>query len=183
MDKLILRTEHKNKRLAQDKTDAKNKSHKICETLFSLPEYKKAKKIMVYLSAKGEVLTHEIIVRAKADGKELSAPVCRENSLMDAVRFSDFEDLKEGAFHILAPTGNETFLPEELDLIIAPGCVFGRNKHRIGYGKGYYDRFIKKAKNACTVGLAYSFNLIDSVPKGEFDMPLNIIITENEVIL
>ena len=183
MDKNLLRQEHKKMRLMQDKSEAEFKSKKICEALFSLPQYQTAEKIMVYLSAKGEVLTDEIILRAQKDGKKLSAPVCRENFSMDAVRFSSFSDLKEGAFHILTPSGDEIFSPEELDLIIVPGCVYGRNMHRIGYGKGYYDRFIKRAKNAMVIGLSYSFNLIESVPISEFDMPLNIIITENEVIL
>ena len=183
MDKQLLRKEHKNLRCAQRETEAKSKSHKICEKLFLLPQYKNAQNIMVYLSAKGEVMTNEIILRALDDGKKLSAPVCRENSLMDAVHFSSFSDLKEGAFHILAPAGSEIFSPNELDLIITPGVVFGKNMHIIGYGKGYYDRFFCLAENAYKVGLCYGFNLIKHVPEGKYDMPLDIIITENEVIL
>ena len=72
---------------------------------------------------------------------------------------------------------------EEIDLLIVPGSVFGRNKHRIGYGKGYYDRFIEKTNDTCTkVGICFSDNLIDAVPYSEFDKKLDIIITENEII-
>lgn len=184
MDKSLLRQLHIKKRLTLSEGEAEKISKKIAERLFLTDIYKNAESIMVYISAKGEVLTDTIIAQALADKKRLFAPVCRENFMMDAVGFNSPTDLKTGKYGICAPVGNKIIPPEKIDLVIVPGCVFSKSKHRIGYGKGYYDRFLAKlSKTSKTVGICYSFNLETVIPTGEFDMPLDIIITENEVIL
>ncbi len=184
MKKTKLNRMHLKKRREMEEKLAHRKSLEIADRLFSLSCYKEAKNIMVYLSANGEVLTDIIISNALSKGKNLCAPVCRENFEMDAVRFSSVSELKSGKYGILVPEGSESLDEIKLDLIIVPGCVFGRNKHRIGYGKGYYDRFIAKISKKCkTVGLCYSENLEEKVPFGEFDRQIDIIITENEVII
>lgn len=182
MKKDDLRKHYKRLRLKMSEDKRNEKSKKIAERLFNLTAYKTAKSIMVYLSANGEVKTQDIILNALADGKRLYAPVCGINSSMEAVRFSSLDDLTAGKYGILCPKGSEKAKADEIDLIVVPGCVFGRNMHRIGYGKGYYDRFIRRAKNAKTVGVCFAEGLIFAVPAENYDMPLNFIITENETI-
>ena len=184
MEKTDLRTHHLKLRHNMTDSERAKKSEEIIKKLKSLPCYKNAKNIMVYLSAKGEVKTESFIKQALSDGKKLASPVCRESFLMDGVIFSDFSDLILGKYNILAPKGEETMPACDIDLLIVPGSVFGRNKHRIGYGKGYYDRFIEKTNNRCIkVGICFSDNLIDAVPYSEFDKTLDVIITENEIIM
>lgn len=73
--------------------------------------------------------------------------------------------------------------PKKIDLVIIPGVGFDFNKHRIGYGAGYYDRFLPKLRPDCIkAGVAYSFQLVDKIPTGRYDMPMDIIITEDMII-
>lgn len=183
MEKSLLRKKHKSLRLAQNEDILKKKSEAIFSRLKSFDFYKKSKNIMLYLSLRGEVETSPIISDLLFLNKNLYAPVCDENYAMRAVHFSSFDDLVSGKYGILVPKGSEEIAPEHLDLIIVPGCVFGRNLHRIGYGKGYYDRFLKGAPFAKKVGLSFSVNIENEVSFSQFDVPMDVIITEDEVIM
>lgn len=183
MDRASLRKKHKNIRLNIPREKSLKKSEKIANNLFSLSEYKNAENIMVYFSANGEVLTDEIIERAKKDGKRLFAPVVCDNFEMEAVEFKDNGDLSVGSYNITEPKGDKKISPEGLDLIIVPGVVFGKNMHRLGYGRGYYDRFLKKiGKNTIKAGISFSENIILNVTPGEFDVPLDMIICEECIL-
>jgi 5-formyltetrahydrofolate cyclo-ligase len=72
---------------------------------------------------------------------------------------------------------------EDIDLIIVPGVVFDEHCNRIGFGAGYYDRFLpKRAKNSSTIGLAYDYQIINKIPTGDYDIPLDFIISEKRII-
>ena len=133
--------------------DKSEKSEKIMNTLFSAQFYKKATSIFVYVSTKDEVDTHILIERMLADGKTLSAP----------------------KFGILAPTGDEM---EQIDLIIVPGVAFSEDLHRLGYGGGYYDRFLENS-DAVSCGLFFEEQK-GSFPTDAHDIPLDFIITEEK---
>ena len=75
------------------------------------------------------------------------------------------------------------FNPDKLDLVIVPGIAFDKKGHRIGYGYGYYDRFLKTIKKkAVKIGLAFDFQLIESIPEEEHDVPMNIVVTDKEIL-
>ena len=149
-------------------------SDKICTKVFNLPEYKNAKKIMVYMSCRGEVMTDKIIADALSSGKRIYAPVTISAADMVVAEYTG--SLKKGRFGIKEPLGEE-ISPEELDLVIVPGVAFDRRGNRIGYGAGYYDRFLLKTK-AYTVGLAYGFQIVEDTFPQETDVKLQAIISE-----
>ena len=157
----------------------KNKGYKdaiILNTLISQQFYKNARTIMTYISYNSEVDTHKLIEKILLDKKILYAPKCTSKTEMEARCFKSFSDLQVGAYGILEPSGK---LATDFDLIIVPGVAFNESSHRIGYGAGYYDRFLK-GKKAVTVGLFYE------IQKCEFesdphDLSLDYIITEKAI--
>ncbi len=154
----------------------KQKNRDILLRLFSTDAYKNAKTIMVYLSYRGEVDTLAIIEKMISDGKILCAPVCINKTEMVAKKITSLNDLKTGAYGILEPCGEEI---KSIDLIIVPGVAFNEKLHRIGYGAGYYDRFLKENKTF-TLGLFYEMQKASFLAE-ETDVRLDAIITENRI--
>ena len=148
----------------------------ILNTLTNQHFYKSAKSIMTYISYNGEVDTHKLIEKMLLDEKILSAPKCISKTEMEARKFECFSDLKAGAYGILEPLGDTS---EDFDLIIVPGVAFNDKLHRIGYGAGYYDRFLK-GKKAVTVGLFYEIQKCEFIADS-CDYPLDYIITEENI--
>lgn len=87
-----------------------------------------------------------------------------------------------GAYGILEPKPERPVPPEKIDCILVPGCAFGRNFHRIGYGKGYYDKYLPLAARAVTIGLCYELCLVKWLEAEEFDVPDDLIVTEKGVL-
>ena len=167
------------KRLSLDEETFLSYSKRIAFNLENLPEFKKAKKIGFYFSYRHEVDTHELI-RKYLTRKEIYVPRCIGEEL-DFQRIHSMEDLKEGAFHILEPTTQEHISAGDLDLIIVPLLMFDKHHNRVGYGKGFYDRCLKKTQ-ALTIGLAFDFQEVENTHPHSFDVPLDYIITQKGVI-
>ncbi|PKM69898.1 MAG: 5-formyltetrahydrofolate cyclo-ligase [Firmicutes bacterium HGW-Firmicutes-19] len=136
-----------------------------------------AKRIGIYCSARGEVDTYGLmehwfwdedisIYAPKVDGDE-----------MDFYRIRSFKDLEKGRFDILEPKTKDIIDPKILDVIIIPIVAFDQFKHRIGYGKGYFDRYLKKT-SARKIGIAFSFQEVDEILVDPFDVDCDIVITE-----
>ncbi len=163
------------KNLALD--ERKLKDEKISKLFLSLDEVKSAKKVCVYLNIGSEVSSNEIILELQKQGKELFAPkTCGDD--MFALGFEDLSKCIKGNFNIPEPDG-EKIEQSELDLIIVPLVGYSADKARIGYGKGYYDRFLPEG--VLTVGLAYVEQYVDFLPE-TFDKTLDIIVTDKGVI-
>lgn len=154
----------------------------VSEKILALNEYRNAKNILCYASYNCEVDTFYLMNKIIADGKNLYLPRCvTETKEMDVCIVKDLTELKTGAYGIKEPVG-EGVSAELLDLIIVPMVAFDRQKTRLGYGGGYYDRFLPKT-DAVKVGIAFSVQESDSLVKEMTDIPMDIIITEKEVIL
>ena len=166
-------------RKSKDEKELLESSKKIIDNLYSSENFLKAQTIMVYVSFRAEVETHNLIKNLLKKKKRVCTPLCNsEDCTMTAREITDFSDLKSGAYGILEPDETMTIIEKnEIDFIIVPGCAFSRDGHRIGYGKGYYDRFLNGI-SAKTCGLSYNFCLLDEIPHEETDIPLDIIITE-----
>lgn len=157
-------------------TERDQKDEKIFKTLINQQFYKSAKSIMTYISYNGEVDTHKLIEKMLLDEKSLYAPKCVSKTEMEARKFERFSDLSVGAYGILEPVGD---VCQDFDLIIVPGVAFSESLHRIGYGAGYYDRFLK-GKKAVTVGLFYEIQKCEFIADS-CDYPLDYIITEENI--
>lgn len=174
MTKKEIRKEILLKRQNIEKRDEKNR--KILKSLTSCDFFKKAKSVMVYISYRGEVDTKVLIEEALRQGKTLCAPVCIDKETMIAREFSSLSELESGAYGIPEPTGAEV---DDIDLVIVPGVAFCEECYRIGYGAGYYDRFLKNS-NAVTCGLFFEEQKKDFQPDS-YDKKLDYIITDEKI--
>lgn len=170
-------------RSSKDKAELKEASEKIVRKLFSVEELQQAKTIMVYVSFGSEVETTELIEELLKSGKIVCVPLCNSRELsMTARKITGLSDLSCGAYGIKEPGKTAPVISKEnIDFVVVPGCVFSKEGQRIGYGKGYYDRFLRGMK-AVSCGLAYDFCIVDELPYEETDIPLDMVITQSEII-
>ena len=187
MDKKSLRKEMIQSRNQLSEEEIKINSEIITSSLLNLDIYKKASFIMTYVDFKSEVKTDLIIKHSLSVGKRIGVPMTiPEHKEMFISELKDYEnELELGNYNILEP--KKAFIrqihPELIDLILVPGVAFDRRGYRIGYGGGYYDRFFKKIrKKTIKLALGFEIQIIDKVPEGIFDLPVNYILTENELI-
>ena len=147
------------KKYKQIRDDIQNKAEKekaIFENLISSMSYKYCKKILTYSSLGSEVDTFCIIQKALDDGKDVYLPKSYSDGIMKFFKVTALDDLINGKFGIKEPDGtSEEYTPEGSDeLILVPALCFDKSGYRIGYGKGYYDRFLSKFKGI-SAGLAF----------------------------
>jgi 5-formyltetrahydrofolate cyclo-ligase len=152
-----------------------------------LPAWQQAGTIMSYVSFGSEVATPPLITAALAAGKRVAVPFCvREGRRLIASEVLAFpDDLQPGTLGILEPRPESLrpLAPELIDLVIVPGVAFDRAGNRLGYGAGYYDRFLATLKpGAVTAGLAFAKQIVASVYPEAHDRPVDMVITETEII-
>ena len=148
--------------------------------VFGLEEYKNAKTVFIYLSTPFEIDTMGILHKALKE-KTVLVPYCVDDKgNMIACKIDSLYDVKEGRFSILEPKKPIEYT-KNIDFTLVPGVAFSKDGYRIGYGKGYYDRFLKTHKTF-SVGLSYDELLFDKIPTDSFDVKLNMIITPTKEI-
>lgn len=152
---------------------------KIIEKLISSEEYKKASNIFTYIGKTPEINTSLFIKKAWEDGKNIAVPFCKDDKNMDAILISSFDDLKEGAFGILEPSFDEKLVMEkkDIDLVIVPCASADKKGNRLGFGKGYYDRYLENM-SAKEILLIREKQLLDNIPMGKYDKQISTVITE-----
>lgn len=161
-------------------------SNSILSKVKQLDSYEDSRVVMFYLSYGSEVITDLMIKEVLADGKEVAVPVIQSpgDGIMTAVKISKLEDCYERVYGIRQPEFNESDVvaKEDIDLIFVPGIVFDLSGYRIGYGKGYYDRWLEGTDILKRVGLAFEVQLVEKIPNGQYDLPVSKILTEKRVI-
>jgi len=177
--KRMLREEVRKRRKELSDFDWSEKSRLISERLFSLNAYKNAERIMIYLDCRKEVQTSGMILRAWRDGKQVAVPKCCGRE-MDFIEITDFSGLAEGAFGIREPESGEPVNWEDA-LMIMPGVAFDQKLNRVGYGGGYYDRYLSRHLSIYRAAVAFDFQVFESVPSCEHDIRAQILITDKEI--
>lgn len=177
--KRALRKEILGKRDLMKKEDVIKKSKEIKEKLFLVPEFINAKTIAFYVSFNNEVFTHSII-KELLGKKRILVPKVLDNEIIFS-EITNFNELKPGKSGILEPVAIKKTGYGEIDLIIVPGIAFDKKGHRVGYGYGMYDKLLKKIK-CKKIGLAFSMQIAKEIPKEEYDVAVDKIITEKEVV-
>lgn len=158
------------------------KSGQIKRTLFSSPELKKAGTILFYASIKGEVQTKGMMKEALSLGKRIALPKVSGKKLL-LHEISSLHQLEKSSMGISEPKGRPEISLKEIGLIILPGLAFDRSGNRLGRGEGYYDRLLSEADGKTSaVALAFSFQIMDSVPTATNDQKVHKIITEDGII-
>lgn len=166
-----------NLRREMDQSLIKEKSEKIIENLLASDFYKNSQSIFVYVSKNKEVDTKDFIKKAIADGKKIYVPKIIDHKMI-AAKLDDISDLEAGAFDI--PTSNSLEFIKDPDLSICPGLTFDDEKNRLGYGGGFYDRFL--GENETTkIGLMISEFRSIKIPADPWDIKMDFIITEDKI--
>ena len=158
-------------------------SKTIGERLMARPEVLRARTVHLFASFGSEVETLPIVERLLASGRRPVLPVVlRETWTMKHAAIAGLDDLAPGFKGILEPTDGCTCAgPGEVDLVIVPGVAFDRQGGRLGYGGGFYDRFLAECP-APRIALAFSMQIVEAVPCEECDLPIDVILTEQEEI-
>lgn len=158
----------------------------ILSKIKKMKEYEDSKIVMFYLSYGSEVITDMMINEFLSDGKEVAVPVIQNpgDGIMTAVKIDKLEDCIDKVYGIRQPEFNEddVVAGNEIDLIFVPGIAFDTNGYRIGYGKGYYDRWLKGTDVSKRVGIAFEVQLIEKIPNGKYDLSVGRVLTEKRVI-
>ncbi|MCX7845247.1 MAG: 5-formyltetrahydrofolate cyclo-ligase, partial [Dictyoglomaceae bacterium] len=139
------------------------KSYLIYLRLTDLDIWKKAKIIHTYVSFRSEVDTKFIISHALNENKIVLCPIINGRNLLVG-EIKSFNELSLGPYGILQPQTPIDFDLEKIDIIVVPGIAFDIKGFRIGYGKGYYDKFLKNLKNPIKIGLTFDELIIDNLP-------------------
>lgn len=170
----------KRKELSDSEMAVKNSA--ITEKLLNLEKVQSADLVLPFVSAKGEVGTREFIARCFDVGKTVAVPRCIDSSNMEFCVIHTFDDLEKGMYGIDEPKEYcEVIRAEDAEnsVLIVPALCFDANGYRLGYGKGYYDRFISRYKGY-TVGVCYSEFITDDIPVDGYDRCVDIVITEEQ---
>lgn len=162
----------------QKEENRERKSKLIKKKLFGVSVFKKAKHIMFYIAFGKEVNTEEMMRKAKKLGKKVYVPVCKKDRItLRPCILEDNASLKKGPYGICEPVIKKSIPPEKLDLVIVPGIAFDKKGNRLGRGRGCYDRFLAKIpKDTPTIGLAFDFQIVPSLPRQTHDVSVNKII-------
>lgn len=150
------------------------KSQTVWEQLEGLPAFRKARTVLAYWSMPDEIATHDFVCKWAERETVLLPCVCGNE--LEIRRFENREKLCAGEkYAIPEPTGEIFTALNQIDVILVPGMAFDRLKNRLGRGKGYYDRILKRTK-ACKIGLCYDFQLLDHLPTEEHDVKMDTVI-------
>lgn len=181
-DKNILRAAMREKARLMKEGEVISASETIAGRLFSLPQMLDANIVFCYVSIEQEVQTYSIIEKLLDMGKKVCVPKCYRGGIMDARLISSLENLTPcSPFGILEPSdAAEMVDPAMIDFAIVPGLAFDRKGRRLGKGAGYYDRYLRSVK-AVKCGVCFDEMLIDSVAVGAYDIPMDIVVTEDSI--
>ena len=162
------------------------KSSSIIRRLIGLGDLRKASTLMVFLSFGSEILTDDLLRWGWETGKRMVIPLCHpgERGLTPCL-LGSVAELEIGHYGIREPkTENIRPVPrEEIDAILVPAVAFDRQGYRVGYGGGYYDRFLPEVPRAVRIGAAFSCQIVTEISEDPHDVPVDRIVTEDETIV
>lgn len=182
--KTELRSKYKALRRAMPPQVKAERDRRIASRLTELSLYKECKVLLTYVSTEIEVDTHEIIRRALADGKRVAVPKCIDGTRdMEFFFISSLSELKTQAFGVLEPVPErcERLTDTSGAVCLVPGLVFDLRGYRLGYGKGYYDRYLSAHPDMKRIGLCYCSCTVGRLVTGRFDVRSNKLVTDKYV--
>ena len=182
--KRSLRARCKQERATLDEGQKRQLDEAIFANFLSMREYNECRLLLAYVSMDIEVDTHLLIDRALSDGKKVAVPYCKTDSHMEFYYINSMDELVPSTFGVLEPEPQPERIckAEKLDeaICIVPALCFDCKGYRLGFGKGYYDRFLSRF-SAISIGLAYSFQMRKSLRKSQYDRPVDIVVTDEKI--
>ncbi len=186
MDKKEIRKVISKRRKSMSENEVKEKSEIIIDKLMNTEEFKKAKNLMVFLSFDNEVYTFDFIEKAISMGKKVIVPytVKETYEIIPTLLKNIEEDLEVSTYGYMEPKKDkiQPILEENIDMTVVPGLAFDEKMNRIGFGKGYYDRYLAKTKKESkNIAIAYDYQVLEEIPSEDFDVKMDYIITEEKI--
>lgn len=172
MNKLQLRRSIREQKRAMTEAQIREKSEQLARLFLETEEYRRAKSIYGYLSCNQEVRTLSILQQALRDGKRVAVPKCYGEE-MRFIWLDDLSAVAKNAMGIPEPIADGPVAEDETALVLMPGVAFDHAGNRIGYGGGYYDKFLAREGNHPTLALCYAFQMVDHLEAEEFDIPVD----------
>jgi len=152
---------------------AEDESARIMELLESDVDFINAKTVLLYFSIEGEVNTHDFVLKHYKD-KCILLPVV----VGDILKLRVYNgNLKQGAFGIMEPTGPHFAALEQIDVAVIPGMAFDNDGHRMGRGRGFYDKLLPAIPQATKIGICFPYQLVNHVPTEDHDVKMDKVIT------
>ena len=179
MDKKTVRKHIRSKREALDENTVKKASEAIADIFFERCLNKKDNAFLLYSDFRNEVMTKTIIDKLLSCGKKVYLPIVRGDDIV--IGEYGEASLKTGAYGIYEPENASGAEACDIDVFVVPGIAFDKKGGRIGFGKGYYDRLLAKARpDSKKIALAYEMQIVDDAYSEEFDFRMDAIVTEKE---
>lgn len=180
--KTILRHELKLRREQLDKQSIIDKSRLIEEKILNLATFRQAQNIMCYVSKDTEVFTHDFIKKILNMGKTVAVPFIVKKGIMKPAVIRHFSELSLAEFKTLQPQ-TKNFLDEKIDLNLIPALAVSKTGDRLGWGAGFYDRFISDYRPKINIALIFDCQLVNQLPTTKFDQKIDGVITESQYLL
>ncbi len=163
------------------------KSQAIVDTLLALPSIEGAKVISCYVSFRSEVETRELIRCLLGQEKTVIVPWC-EGDRLNLTRIVSMSELAPRTLGLLEPVQalredtSRVVSPGKVDIFLVPGLAFTKSGDRLGYGRGHYDRLLAQSPNSLKIALAFEVQVVEAIPVDRLDIPVNSVVTENQVL-
>lgn len=175
MDKKQLRRMIRERKRAMTEAEIQSRSEALAQLLYASEAYRNAKTIYGYLPYNQEVRTVPMLEQALRDGKRVAVP----KVFGDEMKFLYLQDLTQvakGYAGIPEPIADEPVAEDKTALVLMPGLAFDPQGHRIGYGGGFYDKFLAAEPNHPTLALCYEFQLLPKLETEEHDIPVDVVL-------
>lgn len=182
--KAELRSQYKKLRQSLSAEEQEEMDQKILNRVMNLWQYRESQLILTYVSTRIEVDTRRLIEKSLLAGKRVAVPRCVPGAMaMEFFLIHSLDELSPGTFGVLEPDPDKSVLLKEdsKSLCIVPALSFDFQGYRLGYGKGYYDRFLARFGGS-TVGLCYDNCMSKHLPAGRYDRPVNLIVTQRKTL-
>lgn len=173
-----IRKECRNARMALSECEVEEASRRAAGFLLKDADYRKVETILAYIDTQQEISTRAILEDAWRCGKTTAVPRV-EGKTMEFYQITSYEDLEPGHFGVWEPKVYCPVYEGPSALLLVPGVAFDREGRRIGYGGGFYDRYLEKHPDHHTVGYAYAFQIYEHLPTEVFDRRVDRVLTEN----
>jgi len=175
MDKQALRKEIREKKRAMTEQQIVDASERLGELFLASDAYKQAKTIYGYLPYNQEVRTVPMLQQALRDGKKVAVPKCYGDE-MRFIYLDDLSKVEKGYCGIPEPIDDEPIAEDKTALVLMPGLAFDPQGHRMGYGGGFYDKFLEQEPNHPTIALCYDFQMLEHLETEAHDIPVDTVL-------
>ena len=175
MDKQALRKDIREKKRLMTEQEIHSRSEKLGRLFACSQAYLEAKTIYGYLPYNQEVRTVPMLEQALKDGKKVAVPKIYGDT-MKFIYLDDLSRVEKNDMGIPEPVADEPVAGDKTALVLMPGLAFTKNGDRMGYGGGFYDRFLAEEPNHPTLALCYDFQIVDQLPTEEYDIPVDTVL-------